>query len=339
MDENKLKLLFNEEFNKTITNKLENDVLMLKTAQEYVDLGSAIPLPKKLFGNLIEKGKLVVLFGDSGTNKSTLMVQICDGISKGKPQLGLECMKGKVVLLDGEIDTKEFSKRYSNHTFDNDFLRIEIDFSKMLQSDLPLDQLVFDSLRSIVAEHLPDLLVIDNLTYIVSGSKEQSKDIIDLLRSVFYFTKKFNTAVVLIGHVPKLEANRPLLKEHLSGSKVLSDLADTVIGISGSIKHKNIRYIKELKNRGHEITFDKDNVLVCETTSENDFLELKKVGLSSEREHLVERKSDELTFEKITELKLEGLSNVKIAKKFGVNDKTIGNILRRNSKTRSDSEA
>ena len=333
MEENGLKLLLNEEFNESINKNIENSILMLKTAQEFVDLGTKVSEPKRLFGNLIEQGKLVILFGDSGTNKSTLMVQLCDGISKGIMQLGMECSKGKVILLDGEIDTKEFSKRYLNHKFHRDFLRIEIDFAKMLESNLPLDKLVFESLRSIVEKHHPDLLVIDNLTYIVSGSKEQSKDIIDLLRSVFYFTKKFNTAVVLIGHVPKLEAHRPLLKEHLSGSKVLSDLADTVIGISSSIKHKNIRYIKELKNRGHEIFLDKDNVLVCETTIENGYLQLKNIGFSSEKEHLIDNKTEDLTYEKIMVLKQDGLSNVKIAKQFGVNDKTIGNIIKRNNTT------
>lgn len=331
--DNKLELLLNKEFNKSIENKNEQEleIFVIKAAQEYIRLGNKIPKPKLLWGNLIKKGKLVVIFGDNGSNKSTLAVQICDGISKGINQLGLEYSKGKVILLDGEMDTQSFAERYSRYEFNDNFIRIEINFQAFLDSDLPMEKLVFQGLRKYVEKYKPDLLIVDNLTYLSSGSKEQSKEIIDLLRSVFYFTKQFNTAVVLIGHVPKLEANKPLLKEHLSGSKVLTDLVDNAIGISTSIRDKNIRYIKELKNRGSIITFDKDNVMVCEISDKNRFLHLELIGTSTEAEHLHISSKEELNYEKIMELKEAKLSNVKIAKMFGVNDKTIGNIIRKNS--------
>ena len=331
--ENKLKLLLKKELNESLFEKTkeEIEIFVINTAKEFVELGRTLDKPKPLFGNLIKKGQLVVFFGDNGTNKSTLMVQICDGISKGVPQLGLECSKGKVMLLDGEMATQPFASRYSQSNFDDNFIRLELNFSAFLQSQVSMDKLIFEKLVILVKRHQPDLLVIDNLTYLSSGSKEQSKEIIDLLRSVFFITKMYNTAVVLIGHVPKLEPNKPLMKEHLSGSKVLSDLADVVIGISTSVKSKKLRYIKELKNRNNEIFFDKDNVLVCEVSDSEGYLHLNYLCTSAEKEHYIEKKDTEMTYESILELKNEGLSNVKIAQKFGVNDKTIGNIIRRNS--------
>lgn len=65
-----------------------------------------------------------------------------------------------------------------------------------------------------------------------------------------------NCTMLILAHVPKRKPGDPLTIDDLAGSKLLSNLADNVIGFNKSRKDKNMRYLIQLKYRSLPIELD-----------------------------------------------------------------------------------
>src|SRR5699024_9805120 len=160
-----------------------------------------------------------------------------------------------------------------------------------------------------------------------------SKEALELMKMILELSRKDNLTILLIAHTPKRDVYRPIQLEDLAGSKALSNFADVVFCIGESIKGPNIRYIKQLKNRNYPIEYDEKNVLACEVKKENNFLQFEFISITSEFEHLEEKKdAKKEEQENIKELKEEGLSNVAIAKRLGISEATVRRRLKKSKK-------
>lgn len=98
--------------------------------------------------------------------------------------------------------------------------------------------------------------------------------------------REFNLTMLLLEHTKKVDPCRPIHLNDLQVSKFKSNFADSVFSIGRSAKDVNYRYIKQLKCRSTEITYDEDNVMICEEVKEDSFLHFKSIGYGSESEHL-----------------------------------------------------
>lgn len=313
-------------------NKKNNQILIDKMVNEWIEIGAKIPSPKPLFGNIWHEGEVGILFSNTGKGKSLFAVQLADSISRGKPMLTKNEKEYLVMYFDFELSTKAFHQRYSvdnssSHIFSEKFIRVEIDRDKNLENKkLSFEQLIIDSIKLKVDDKAPDVIIIDNITYL-SASNEKSQEALALMKLILDLSRKKNISILLIAHTPKRDVFSPIQLEDLAGSKALSNFVDVVFCIGESIQASNFRYIKQLKNRNYPIEYGSDNVITYKIEKETSFLKFNFIDFGKEKEHLQINKKDE-KIEEVKRLKDLGKTNVDIAKQFNVNEKTIRRWLK-----------
>ena len=180
-----------------------------------------IEFDRTLGGGLVP-GSLLLIGGDPGIGKSTLILQVAGKLS----------LKGlKVLYLSGEESPQQLklrAERLSIHAEDLYVITgtcIEHLFERM--KDLEPNLLVVDSIQTIYTDSLPS----------APGSVGQVREVSSrLLR----WAKESGTPTFLIGHVTKDGA--------IAGPKVLEHIVDTVLYLEGDRSHA-FRILRAVKNR------------------------------------------------------------------------------------------
>jgi hypothetical protein len=104
-----------------------------------------------------------------------------------------------------------------------------------------------------------------------------------------------------LAHTPKRDLSQPITRNHLQGSKHLSNLTDSIFAIGESEINSHTRYLKQIKARSCEVRYDAGNVVVCKVHQPFNFVLFEHTGFSTEREHLKsadERKNDSANIER-----------------------------------------
>jgi hypothetical protein len=123
--------------------------------------------------------------------------------------------------------------------------------------------------------------------------------------------------------------SNPITQNDLAGSKKLYNFFDSVFAIGQSAKDNNLRYIKQLKVRYGNYTYDSDNVIVCSIEKIGTMLQFVFVEYATEREHLKERtdKDDAELIGKVNELSAGGKSIRLIADELGLSKSKVGRLI------------
>ena len=173
----------------------------------------------RVLGGGIVSGSLVLLGGDPGIGKSTLLLQVA--AARGAP----------VVYVSGEESERQIKLRGE---------RLGVDASSvLLYSETQLER-ILDALRT----ESPSYVVLDSVQTVYSPKFSSAPGSISQVRGVtaelLYFAKSTSTPVFLIGHVNK-EGN-------LAGPKALEHMVDTVLSFEGDRHHAH-RIVRAVKNR------------------------------------------------------------------------------------------
>jgi DNA repair protein RadA/Sms len=177
----------------------------------------------RVLGGGLVKGSLVLIGGEPGIGKSTLVLQT---VLRSK---GLRSM-----YVSGEESVQQLKLRAdrlsedNNHT-DNCYILCEINLEQIF----------------IHAHNLqPDLLIIDSIQTIFTETVDTSPGSITQVRecsaSILKYAKETGTPVLLIGHINK--------EGSIAGPKVLEHIVDTVIQFEGD-QHYMYRILRSIKNR------------------------------------------------------------------------------------------
>ena len=317
-----------KETTETTVVKNNQGLFIMKGANEWLEIASRQKVPRKLFGNFWSEGEVSVLFAGTGLGKSILSVQIADSISSGKPILGLEMEleKTPVLYFDFEISDLQFRIRNTNYfgdiyTFDPNFHRVTFDSDYEKLDDINNHNLILENIEALVVQTNIKNLVIDNISYL-NNDVEKAKDASTFIKNLKALSKKYGLSILVVGHTPKRDESRPLDLNDLSGSKMISNLVDSVFAIGSSQKDSNYRYIKQLKCRSAEMLYTSENIIVCQIDKYPSKLEMKFVEYGYEQDHL--REIDKLSrINDAKRLKTEGKSNVEIGKHFGVTEGAV----------------
>lgn len=176
----------------------------------------------RVLGSGIVKSSLVLVGGDPGIGKSTLLLQVADYISK---------QDLKVLYISGEESGEQIKIRADRLNIGSGELYI-------------LAETNIDIIKEYVEKEEPDLLILDSIQTIYSpdivsapGSVSQVREITAM---VMRMTKVRNMASFIVGHVTKSGA--------IAGPRVLEHMVDTVLYFEGE-RHFSYRILRAVKNR------------------------------------------------------------------------------------------
>ena len=176
----------------------------------------------RVLGGGIVQGSLVLIAGDPGIGKSTILLQAG----------GALCNDGKTILyVSAEESAGQVKLRAERLGVKSDNLYI-------------YPQTNFELIRKHIEEMKPDLVIVDSIQAIYTNTIQSSAGSVSQIReccnSLMGIAKTNNISIIVIGHVTK-EGN-------IAGPKVLEHMVDTVIQFEGD-KYKSYRILRSVKNR------------------------------------------------------------------------------------------
>jgi hypothetical protein len=312
-----------------------------KKANEWMKQEYGKPASKTLFGGFWSEGELCILFADTNLGKSILAVQIGDSLTKEYsigPFDNNVTANTKVLYLDFELGSKQFESRYvdprwGSYLFSDNFYRSEFD-PAALADDIYYNNYsdhVNKALDAAIVKLKPQVLIIDNITYMRSGTSN-ANDALELMKSLKALKTKYNLSVLVLAHTPKRSNARPLTVNDLQGSKMLINFADSAFAIGQSHTRPVLRYLKQIKQRNNQEQYGADKVCLISLEKHLNFLQYKFEGYAPERDHLQQHHTcnrEELV-QQVLQLHQSGGSLRKIAKEVGVHFTTVDKILREN---------
>ena len=187
---------------------------------ERVDTG--IEELDRVLGGGIVQGSLVLVGGDPGIGKSTLLLQVCQRLSD---------MGKKVLYISGEESLRQIKLRANRMGDFKDTL------SLLCETNL-------DIIRRVIEQHKPEMAVVDSIQTMYSeevasapGSVSQVRESTNILMQL---AKGLNISIFIVGHVTK--------EGTVAGPRVLEHMVDTVLYFEGD-RHASYRLLRGVKNR------------------------------------------------------------------------------------------
>lgn len=320
---------------RTNEGKEQKGIFTVKTAARWIEQAKTRPIPKMLFGEFWFEGELCILFADTNLGKSILAVQIGNSISRGEQIRGfkLETPKQPILYFDFELSDKQFENRYSikfdqHYSFDDNFIRVEINPDAVIPEAQTFEDYLNHSLERSITETGAKVLIIDNLTYL-KNETEKAKDALPLMKHLKALKNKYGLSILALAHTPKRDLSKPITRNDLQGSKMLINFCDSSFSIGESHSDKNLRYLKQIKQRNTEQIYDAENVCICQIDKPFNFLQFEFVNFGTEREHLKHHteKDKENLNEKVSALKQQGRSLREIGAELGISHQQVKRIL------------
>ena len=176
----------------------------------------------RVLGSGIVKGSLVLVGGDPGIGKSTLLLQVCRNLAgAGK----------RVLYISGEESLKQIKMRA------NRIGMITGDLLFLCETNL-------DTIHGAIERSKPDIVIIDSIQTMfredissAPGSVSQVRESTNLLMQI---AKGYGVTIFIVGHVTK--------EGVVAGPRVLEHMVDTVLYFEGD-RHASYRILRAVKNR------------------------------------------------------------------------------------------
>lgn len=176
----------------------------------------------RVLGGGIVQGSLVLVGGDPGIGKSTLLLQVCQRLAD---------LDKKILYISGEESLRQIKLRANRMGDFKDTL------SLLCETNL-------DIIRGIIEKHKPEMAVIDSIQTMYSeevgsapGSVSQVRESTNTLMQL---AKGLNISIFIVGHVTK--------EGTVAGPRVLEHMVDTVLYFEGD-RHASYRILRGVKNR------------------------------------------------------------------------------------------
>lgn len=176
----------------------------------------------RLFGGGISEGSLILVGGEPGVGKSTLLIQLASQLAS----------QGLTVLyVSGEESAEQTSLRAKRLNINQPSLYI-------------LSETLFSSIRSAIDQLQPDVAIVDSIQILYKSEFPSSPGSVvqvrELATEFMHLAKGHGITTFLIGHVTK--------SGEIAGPRVLEHIVDTVLEFEGDRQH-GYRLLRAVKNR------------------------------------------------------------------------------------------
>ena len=305
--------------------------LTIKSTNEWIGIAAKQPNPVRIFGPLLHEQELAVLFADQKSGKSALAVQIADACAAGRTIQGFsnEAKAGPVLYMDFELSPKQFEQRYNDpytglKQFSENFYRAEIDRENLPEE---FSEAIIQRIEA-EAKHYK-LIIIDNLTYLLTDQEKSSKSG-QFIQRLSALKKDTGTAILLIAHTPKRSASEPITANDLAGSHMITALADSIFALGKNVRDPEFRYVKQINSRSEPELLGPDEVATLHFKKHGNFLSFDFQQYEPEANHLRTEKEDEKEelADNVSSLKSEGYSVRQIADKMAISESKAGRLYK-----------
>lgn len=208
-------------FSKTVSRADVVTLSSVKTDSEERTKTGIEELDRVLGGGIVQ-GSLILVGGDPGIGKSTLLLQVCQKLSQKKHQ---------VLYISGEESLKQIKLRAMRMGEFTDEL------SLLCETNL-------NTVRGVIERRKPEIVIIDSIQTMYSedvtsapGSVSQVRESTNVLMQL---AKGLNISIFIVGHVTK--------EGTVAGPRVLEHMVDTVLYFEGD-RHASYRILRGVKNR------------------------------------------------------------------------------------------
>ena len=194
----------------------------------------------RVLGGGIVAGSLILVGGDPGIGKSTLLLQVCKNVAS---------QDKKVLYISGEESLKQIKLRAERLGSFSDNLLLLCDTN-------------LESVEDNVRKEMPDMVVIDSIQTMyredVGSAPGSVSQVRESTAAFMELAKGLGISIFIVGHVTK--------DGMVAGPRVLEHMVDTVLYFEGD-KHASYRLLRGVKNR-------------FGSTNEIGVFEMKQDGLS-----------------------------------------------------------
>lgn len=210
---------------KTVTKSLLNSMpvtINQVTVNKEERISTGFSELDRVLGGGIVAGGLILVGGDPGIGKSTLLLQVCRNISNnGK----------KLLYISGEESLKQIKIRANR-------------MGQFVDNLSLLSETSLDVIEAVIDETKPEIVVIDSIQTMfredISSAPGSVSQIRESTNTLMQIAKGNGISIFIVGHVTKEGA--------VAGPRVLEHMVDTVLYFEGD-RHASYRILRGVKNR------------------------------------------------------------------------------------------
>ncbi len=195
-----------------------NDIETLQETRIKTDIDEL----DRVLGGGIVKGSLILVGGDPGIGKSTLLLQVCQKLSNKNEA---------VMYISGEESLKQIKMRADRIGQFNSYLSV------LCETDL-------ESVSEVIKKKRPAVVVIDSIQTMYSENVTSAPGSVSQVReataTLMQLAKVYEITIFIVGHVTK--------EGVVAGPRVLEHMVDTVLYFEGD-RHASYRILRGVKNR------------------------------------------------------------------------------------------
>ena len=176
----------------------------------------------RVLGGGIVPGSLLLVGGDPGIGKSTLLLQVCQRLAKEHHN---------VLYISGEESLKQIKLR-------------AVRMGEFTDDLMLLCETNLNTIRTVIEQRKPEIVIIDSIQTMYSEEVSSAPGSVSQVRestNVFMqLAKGLNISIFIVGHVTK--------EGTVAGPRVLEHMVDTVLYFEGD-RHASYRILRGVKNR------------------------------------------------------------------------------------------
>ena len=176
----------------------------------------------RVLGGGIVPGSLLLVGGDPGIGKSTLLLQVCQRLAKDHHS---------VLYISGEESLKQIKLR-------------AVRMGEFTDDLMLLCETNLSTIRTVIEQRKPEIVIIDSIQTMYSEEVSSAPGSVSQVRestNVFMqLAKGLNISIFIVGHVTK--------EGTVAGPRVLEHMVDTVLYFEGD-RHASYRILRGVKNR------------------------------------------------------------------------------------------